>query len=243
MLIQVALNGGRSRTEHPAIPITPDELAASAKESVAAGAGSIHFHVRAANGRESLDPGDVGNALTAIRSAVPGTPVGVSTGAWILRNTALRHETVSRWKVLPDFASVNFQEDGAVPLAELLLARGIAVEAGLSDLQSTETFVQSGLAPTCLRLLLESFEKTSVAALEVLEDILRVTHQGRVRLPVLLHGVNQTTWELIDEAAHRGYDTRIGFEDILTLPNGNSAPDNAALVAEAARRLSKSHPG
>ena len=39
MLIKAALNGGRSRSEHPAIPITPQELASSAKEAVAAGAG------------------------------------------------------------------------------------------------------------------------------------------------------------------------------------------------------------
>jgi uncharacterized protein (DUF849 family) len=41
----------------------------------------------------------------------------------------------------------------------------------------------------------------------------------------------------IDEAAKRGYDTRVGFEDILTLPDGKSAPDNGALVAEAMRRM------
>ena len=125
MLIQAALNGGRTRTEHPAIPITPTELAASAKESAAAGAEAIHFHVRAPDGRESLDSEDVARALNAVRAAVPGAPVGISTGAWILRDAQLRHETVSRWKILPDFASVNFKEEGALPLAELLLCRGI----------------------------------------------------------------------------------------------------------------------
>jgi uncharacterized protein (DUF849 family) len=55
MLIKAALNGGRSRSEHSAIPITPQELASSAKEVVAAGAGAIHFHVRGVDERESLD--------------------------------------------------------------------------------------------------------------------------------------------------------------------------------------------
>ncbi len=240
MLIQVALNGGRTRAEHPAIPVTPDELAASARESAAAGAGSIHFHVRRADARESLDPGDVANALTAIRSALPGTPVGVSTGAWILRDTILRYETISSWKTLPDFASVNFKEEGAVRLAKLLLSRGVAVEAGLGDIESTEVFLKSGLASTCLRLLLEPFEQTKAGGLKTLEDILQRIGSAGVDLPVLFHGVNQTAWELIDEAADRGYDTRIGFEDVLTLPDGKRAPSNAALVAEAARRMRKS---
>jgi uncharacterized protein (DUF849 family) len=266
MLIKAALNGGRTRAEHPAIPITPAELAASAKESVAAGAGAIHFHIRGPDGRESLDPADVAKALNAVRAAVPGTPVGVSTGAWILRDAQLRHEVVSRWKVLPDFASVNFKEEGALPLAELLLCRGIGVEVGLSDVQGTQVFVTSGVQlshqqvvaemmlseadvflPTgigsrCLRVLLEPFETSTEAALKTLDQIEGMLDAAGIDLPRVLHGLNETAWDLIDEAAARGYDTRVGFEDILTLPNGKQAPGNAALVTEAYRRMSRPQP-
>jgi uncharacterized protein (DUF849 family) len=264
MLIKAALNGRRTRAEHPAIPISPDELAASAKECVAAGAGAIHFHVRRPDGLESLAPDDVAMALYAVRSAVPETPVGISTGAWILRDAALRHEMISRWKVLPDFAAVNFKEEGALPLAELLLARGVGVEVGLSDVEGTQAFVSSGVQlshpqvvaemmtseaavflPTgigsrCLRVLLEPFESLSEEALQTLELIEGMLDAAGVDLPRVLHGLNQTAWPLIDEAAARGYDTRVGFEDILTLPDGNPATGNAALVAETARRMSQS---
>jgi uncharacterized protein (DUF849 family) len=239
-VIKAALNGGRTRAEHPRIPITPEEIAAAAQESVAAGAEAIHFHVRAANGRESLDPEDVAKALAAVRSAVPGTPVGVSTGAWILQNAQLRHETISRWTVLPDFVSVNFKEDGAVPLAQMLLTRGIPVEAGLSDASGTQVFVSSGLASRCLRLLLEPFEQSTNAALKTLEQIETMLDAASVKLPRVLHGLNQTAWDLIDEAAARGYHTRVGFEDILTLPDGTSAKSNGALVAETLRRMRRS---
>ena len=237
MLIKAALNGGRKRTEHPAVPITPEELATSAQESVAAGAGAIHFHVRSADGRESLDADDVAKALAAVRAAVPETPVGVSTGAWILQDARLREEKVSRWVVLPDFASVNFKEEGAVTLAQLLLSRGIKVEAGLSDIVGTEVWLSSGLAPSCLRTLLEPFGDAKEAALKVLSDIEGLLNASGVKIPRLLHGLNQTAWTLIDEAASRGYDTRVGFEDILTLPDGTRAPSNGALVSEALRRM------
>jgi uncharacterized protein (DUF849 family) len=36
-------------------------------------------------------------------------------------------------------------------------------------------------------------------------------------------------------AARRNYDTRTGFEDTLTLPDGSRAESNAALVAAAVR--------
>lgn len=236
-MIKAALNGGRTRAEHPAIPITPEELAASAKESVAAGAVAIHFHVRGTDGRESLEGADVARAITAVRTAIPGTPVGVSTGAWILKDAALRHEKISRWNVWPDFASINFKEEGAAALAELLLSRGVPIEAGLSDLAGTDVFLRSGFASRCLRLLIEPFESSVAAALKTLDTIESALTKASVKLPCVFHGLNQTAWDLIDEAAARGYDTRVGFEDVLTMPDGSPAPSNAALVSEAARRM------
>jgi uncharacterized protein (DUF849 family) len=239
VLIQAALNGGRTRTEHPGIPVAPEELAAAAKECAAAGAGAIHFHARRSDGYESVDRDDVGRAVTAVRGAAPGTPVGVSTGAWILQNSALRHEAVARWTVLPDFASVNMKEDGAVELAELLLSRGVGIEAGLSNERGSEIFVASGLGAKCLRVLLEPMEQETRTALRTVDEIEAVLAAGRLLPPLLLHGLNATAWELIDEAAKRGYDTRVGFEDILTLPDGQKAVSNAALIAEARKRTSK----
>ncbi len=239
MLIEAALNGGRTRSQHPAIPQSPEELAQAARESVAAGAGAIHFHVRGPDGRESLAPSDVAAAVRAVRGAVPGTPFGVSTGAWILNDPALRHKMVSEWKVLPDFASVNFKEDGAVELAQLLLSRGMGIEAGLSDTLGAEILVASGLAASCLRILIEPQENSTDTALANVSAIEAALKAGGVNLPLLLHGLDATAWELLDAAAARGYDTRVGFEDILTLPSGAPAASNAQLVAEAVRRATR----
>jgi uncharacterized protein (DUF849 family) len=240
MLIEAALNGGRNRSQHPAIPQSSDELAQAARESVAAGAGAIHFHVRGPDGRESLAPPDVAAAVRAVRGAIPGTPFGVSTGAWILKDAALRHKTVSDWKVLPDFASVNFKEEGAVELASLLASRGLGIEAGLSDTLGAEILVTSGLAASCLRILLEPQENSADSALANVSAIEAVLKAGGVKLPLLLHGLDATAWELLDAAAARGYDTRVGFEDVLTLPRGALAASNAELIAEAARRTALS---
>jgi uncharacterized protein (DUF849 family) len=236
VLIQAALNGGRTRAQHPGIPISPNELAQSAKESVAAGAGAIHFHVRAADGRETLDPNDVENALAAMRTAVQGIPIGVSTGAWIMKDTRLRLQTVSRWTALPDYASVNLTEDGAIELADLLLSRGVQIEAGLSSTHAAEILISSSVASKSLRLLIEPFEPVFSDALRVFNEIESILDGASIATPRMLHGLNDTAWQFIDEAATRGYETRIGFEDILALPDRSPAPSNAALVAEALRR-------
>jgi len=237
MLIQAAMNGSRTRAENPAVPISPTELAASAKAAVAAGARELHFHVRAADGRESIAAVDVVAAVSAVRAAVPGIRFGVSTGFWILRDAAARYAAISEWKVLPDYASVNFKEEGAVELANLLLSHGVGIEAGFSGLLGTQEFLASGLAPRCLRLLLEPFEPDLESALQNVATIETALNCGELKLPRLLHGFNRTAWPVIDFAASRGYDTRIGFEDVLTLRDGSPAPSNAALVSEALRRV------
>ena len=56
------------------------------------------------------------------------------------------------------------------------------------------------------------------------------------RTPRLHHGVGPATWMVLDAAVQRGHDIRIGLEDVLTLPDMRPAPDNAALVVEAALR-------
>lgn len=236
MLIQAALNGARKRDEHPAIPITPQELASSARDCIVAGAGAFHFHVRAVDGRESLDPKDVAAAINAVRAAVPSTPLGVSTGAWILNDVKLRHEAISRWNVLPDYASVNFREEAATELAQLLLSRGVGIEVGFASTAGMETFLKSKLAPRCLRLLLEPTEQSLDSAMANVEAMDTMLTGAGVNLSRILHGFDAAAWQVIDAAAARGYDTRVGFEDVLTLPDGTAAASNAALVTEAKRR-------
>lgn len=240
MLIECALNGGRTRAEHPGVPCTAEELADSAREALAAGAGAVHFHVRGRDGRESLEADDVARAVEVVRGAIPATPFGVSTGAWIVPEVKARYEKVAAWKVLPPFASINFNEEGGVALAELLLSRGVGIEAGVGSPGAVEAFVASGLASRCLRVMFEPEQQEVRAALDGVERLEKMLDLGSVKIPRLLHGLNRSAWELIDAALKRGYDTRIGFEDVLTLPDGSRAPSNAALVAEVMQRLGRS---
>lgn len=197
-------------------------------------------NVVASNEKESLDGVDVARTLVAVRAAAPDASIGVSTGAWILPDTAARFEAVAAWDVLPDFASVNFSEDGAVELARLLLSRGVEVEAGLSAAADAEIFLKSGLAVSCVRILLEPQDQEWERALETVNAIEQVlqaqTREARFP-PLLLHGTEATAWPMLAEAIARGYDVRIGLEDTLVMPDGRIARDNAELVTEAVRRV------
>lgn len=240
MMLKAALNGSRAPGEHPNLPLTPSDLAEAAAESVAAGAGAIHLHPRDSSGVESLAPSDVAAAVAAVRDAAGRTPLGVTTGAWILSSAGERHVLVAAWDVLPDFASVNFHEEGAESLAAMLLERGVGIEAGLCDARAAARWIASGLAGSCLRVLIEPREAELPAALRTIPAVESVLDAAGVAIPRLLHGTEATAWGLIEEAARRGYDTRVGLEDTLELPDGSVAAGNAELVAEAIRLYARS---
>ncbi len=237
MLIKACLNGSRTLGEHPALPLTPTQLADAAHDAVAAGAGALHIHPRRADGSQSLAPEDVAAAITAVRMACPGVPVGGTTAAWIEPDPARRLALVQAWTIRPDFVSVNFSEDGTEQLCAALLQNGIGVEPGLSAADDARLLLATGLAGRCVRLLIEPDDSETAAALATVRAIEALLDAAGIQTPRLLHGFEMTTWPLLDQALRCGYDTRIGLEDTLILPNGSPARDNAQLVATALTRL------
>lgn len=235
-LIQACLNGSRARGEHPRLPLHPAELAEATARCAEAGAGALHIHPRAADGTQSLDPAMQEAAIAAIRARCPTLPLGVSTAAWIEPDPARRLALVRQWRTLPDYASVNLTEEGAIELCRELLARGIAVEAGVESPDDAERLHAAGIATACLRILIEPPEVIADAAIATACRIIAALDRHAIATPRLLHGTESATWPLLDLALELGYDTRIGLEDTLLLPDSRSAADNAVLVAEAVRR-------
>jgi uncharacterized protein (DUF849 family) len=235
--LQACLNGGRTAHDHPAVPLTPAALARDAVAVRPAGADCLHLHPRDSSGAESLAPADVAAALAAVRRAVPGMPVGIGTGAWIAPGGRARQAHIRGWQVLPDYVSVNLNEPDAPEVMEVVRARGIGIEAGLWTAADAGRFVRLPQAPTCLRVLVEVTDDDPAAAQAEAERVLAILDAAGIDLPVLLHGEGGSVWEMVEMAAARGFATRVGFEDGLTLPDGSPAASNAALVAAAARIL------
>jgi uncharacterized protein (DUF849 family) len=231
MFLKACLNGSREPGEHPQLPLTADELARAAQSVIEAGAHAVHIHPRGADGKQSLDARDQAATIAAIRAHCPGLPVGVSTAIWIEPDVQRRLASIQAWTILPDFASVNFDEPGIDELCALLFARGIGVEVGLSAVEDVQLLWQPGIADRCLRILIEPIEEEAQAALATTEAIVECLDEARIQLPRLLHGFETTAWPVLNVALQRGYDTRIGLEDTLLLSDGRLAKNNAELVA------------
>jgi uncharacterized protein (DUF849 family) len=232
-MLQACLNGNRDKAFHPALPCTPDELARDARAVAAEGADALHVHPRDGAGFESVHPDDIAAALNAIRTSVPGIPVGVSTGWWIAPGGRERQAHIAAWRVLPDYVSVNLIEEDAPEIIALALQKGIGVEAGLWSIRDAERFVALPDAPRCLRTLLEINEQDVAEAVAVAQGILGILQGAGLRLPCMLHGFEATKWPLYREAIRLELDTRIGLEDGKLLPSGAVADGNAALIRAA----------
>ena len=225
MAVKACLNGGRSREQHPGVPLTPAELAGDAVAVRNAGAFAVHLHPRGANGRQTMEASVCDAAVAAIRAAARGLPIGLSTAAEIDPDPFARAAAIMAWRQRPDFVSVNISELGWAGIARAALHADIAVEAGLATPDDAEELARSPFAHRVLRALVEV-----EGGAEEARAVAQLVPDG---VPQLWHGYGAQTWEVISAAGTTGIDVRVGLEDVLALPDGRVAADNAELVAAA----------
>jgi uncharacterized protein (DUF849 family) len=233
MIVQACLNGGRGLDFHPRVPITADAIVADAVAAVAAGAHELHFHVRDAEGRETLAPAYVDPLIRRVRAALPGTLISISTRERIEGDDDRRLACISAWGERPDYAAANIAEPGAPAVIERLLRVGISAEASVWNLADAKRLAALDLARSCLRVLVEVRANDGPTAIAEAAAILAELESAGIRRPILLHGYDASAWPLVREAALHRFSTRMGLEDVRMLPDGTMAADNAALVRAA----------
>jgi uncharacterized protein (DUF849 family) len=246
VVLQACLNGDHE----VGVPRTPAELAEEARACVAAGAVSLHVHPRDEDGHETLDSRHIAAAVRALHAAAPRVEISLSTGLWITSGDVdARQQAIAGWTERPDLVSLNLSEEGWRELAELLAERGIGIEAGVWTARDAEVLAESGLVamwgkgsrgtrhhPPVHRILVEPRSENAADAVAVAREIDAALDAAAIPTARLHHGVGPATWAVLDAAVPLGREIRIGLEDVLTLPDGRRAPDNAALVVEAVLR-------
>ena len=128
-------------------------------------------------------------------------------------------------------------------LCELLIARGVGIEAGLLSLADAHAFVAAGIADRCARAMIEPLDADpddAVAQAAAMEAALAA---GGVQLEQVHHGDGIASWAVNRRAAARGHGIRTGLEDTPVLPDGRTASGNGELVAAAAAILAELAPG
>ena len=223
--VMACLNGGRTRDENAAVPVSPAELAADAVAVRRAGAFAVHVHARDARGRQTLAAAACDAVVDAIHNAAPGLPVGLTTSSAIDRDPFARAAAVRAWRHPPDFVAVTLSELGGAGIIRAALHAGIPVEVGLAAPDDADELARSPFAHQVVRALVEVHGSADQAR--------AISRRIPEAVPQLWHGYGAATWEVLAAAVTEGHAVRVGFEDVLELPDGSVAQSNAELVAAA----------
>jgi uncharacterized protein (DUF849 family) len=232
MFLQVSLNGSRTKQDHPAVPVTPSEIAGDVEKVFAAGARSVHLHARNEEGRESLQPEAVAATLTAIRQVCPNMELALSTAENIEGDPERRLTLIESWSVFPDTLCVNLSEEGIDEVIALAHERHIGLEAGLFTPEDVERFKFLNHIQW-KRVLLEPLS-TNPEEAEIQLNALRTAFgEPWLDIPHVIHGMDDATYPMLRIAAQATQASRIGFEDTVTLPDGSPALGNTNLFLTA----------
>jgi len=245
-LITVAPTGAESdKAAVPALPVTLDELVATARECEAAGAAVIHVHIRDVGARPTLDLGRLTDTVLALRAATD-LIVQLSTGGAVTDGFEQRLAVLDAG---PDACSltcgtVNFGADVFMNpwgfMKELYAktqALGVVPEFELFDFGHIAALhrLLSELGPPagghvhCDLVMgvpggMPGDAATLVQAVAALPPgaTWSATGIGRTSLPVLF------------AALAAGGHLRVGMEDTVTFARGRAVASNAELVQRAA---------
>lgn len=144
-----------------------------------------------------------------------------------------RRALVAAWTEYPDLVTINQGEAGIGDLTELLVERGVGIEAGFLSADDARRFVASGIASLCERVLVEPLDSDPDDAVDHAEAIERILSDAGIRLEQVHHGDGIASWAVNRRAVMCGYGIRTGLEDTPVLPDGRTASGNGELVAAA----------
>ena len=244
LILTVAPNGARkTKNDHPALPITAEEIAATGADCLAAGASMIHLHVRDANAGHTLSPSVYRDTIKALRDRV-GRDLVVQATSEAVGIYSPEEQMAMVRELKPEAVSLALREllpQGATERDFASFVRWLADEDILpqwilysaDELRRFEDLKRRGVIPEgrCFRLyVLGRYTAGQRSEPRDLLSFLQVSEDDP--WAVCAFGPKEAASALM--AATLGGHARVGFENNVHLPDGSIAPDNATLVAIAA---------
>ncbi|QFT72724.1 3-keto-5-aminohexanoate cleavage protein [Ruegeria sp. THAF33] len=241
--ILVAPNGARrGRADHPALPVTTDQIVTTARGCHEAGANGIHLHVRDADGHHTLDAGLYRETIAELKRVVPGMDVQITTEAAGVFDVSSQFDCLQR--VRPEWASISVREiaralDLAPRVYALCAAQGTRVQHILYDTEDVkllEDWLSKGIVQpdqTDRLLVLGRYSQNQQSVPADLDAF----PSSPANWMVCAFGTQEH--DCLVETARRGGNLRVGFENSLTAPDGTLWADNAASVAALVETLGR----
>ena len=242
VIVMSAPNGARrDHADHPALPVTAAESARDAIALRDAGVSVLHLHVRDADGKHTLAADRYRQAMAAIRKSVGDELVIQVTTEAVGQYTPEQQIEVVR-ELRPEAVSIALREICPPESDEKLAADFFVwmyaehiwpqyILYSVEDVLRFDAMRQRGVfaddAPFVM-FVLGKYVDSVAGAVSDLDALLAVTDPMAYPWAVCCFGQNEN--EVMLAATARGGHVRLGFENNLLLPDGEIAPDNAALI-------------
>lgn len=260
VVISCALTGVLTNPAQHPVPVTPTEMAASAKEAFDAGATVMHVHYRCQEAGlghlPSWDPDLAAEVDAAIRTACPGVIINQSTGVMgsdisgpVDVMTRIRPEMAAcnagtlnylKTRKNGDWAWPPMTFDNPVEKVQRFIDAMAKTETrpefecfDVGIVRSVNLFVNNGLAKNPDVNFVMGVASGMPADPKLL-DLLPGYLDGDYSWQVTAIG-RAEVWPLHRRAAELGGNLRTGVEDTFYLPNGERCSGNGALIEEMAR--------
>jgi len=253
VILAVAPNGGRrTKADHPALPLTIDELVAEAPAWRDAGASLLHLHVRDGDGVHSLSPALYGEAIEKLRAVIGDSMViQITTEAVGRFSRQEQMDTVRATR--PEAASIALRELAPEDADRQTFAAFIAwmhdnriapqiILYDRADLDRLLAWAKDGAIDASALSVLYVLGRYSASQTGNPVDLLAFL--GVEEPPfrdwmMCAFGANELRCAAL--AALLNGHVRVGFENNLYLPGGKLAARNADLVGETAQTLKALH--
>ena len=242
--IMVAPNGARlKKTDHPALPETIAEIAATALSCFNAGAGGIHAHVRDKNGDHTLDEGLYRELLTELALRVPDMQHQITTEA-VGRYTPVEQMRLVR-AIRPGSVSISLAEmtsEGWTNQIEDFYRwcddNDVAVQHILyspDDLGNLIKFCSEGKIPAMrlqMLFVLGRYGRAVPSDPEAIPEFLKLLPQLPAQPDWAVCAFGRSETACLRAAERLGGKVRIGFENNTINEDGTIARDNAERIAQ-----------
>ena len=255
-IVTCALTGVLTDPERFPVPVSPEEMAQSAREAFDAGASIMHTHIRDPRpgmGRfPSWDPDHAEAVCTAIREACPGVVINLTTG---VIGPDISGPMACLERVRPEMAAMNggtlnylratsrgtwawppmiFDNpvEKVQPFADFMRDHSIVPEWECFDtgiVRSVDLYRQVGIAHPPIDVSLIMGVASGMPARPEWLPLLMDELPDGATWQVIGIGRDEV-WPLHRRAAELGGNLRTGLEDTFYLPDGQRAGSNGQLV-------------
>ena len=251
VIIMVAPNGARkTRSDHSSLPVSIEDTVSEAALCRAAGASALHAHVRGANDEHVLDAGLYRELIAEMTQRVPGMLVQITSeavGIYSPRQQvdcieAVKPEMVSMCLreissgfERPDFARQFFEwcDDHRVHVQHIVFST--------AEFRHFLEYRDQGVIPAGHRCVLFVLGRYNVNFQSEPADLGPFLQHDLSGLDWFTCAFGQREQECVMAAIEAGGNARVGFENNLYLPNGEVAPNTAALVTSLVGAIESSN--